>query len=132
MREEAVILSEAPSYGAQRRIPQNSMKILRFTQDDTFRIISLREEPMRAFIMINIVCLIAACSCGVKNEGPTPHKMIGMPNPASVHCNERGGRLEIVKDAQGNESGICHLPDGTVCEEWALFRNECGVQKKTD
>ena len=45
-------------------------------------------------------------------------------NPASVHCGEVGGTLEIKKDTAGNEYGMCTFPNGTSCEEWALFRNE--------
>jgi len=46
-------------------------------------------------------------------------------NPASVFCIEQGGSLELVEDEQG-VSGMCTLPNGEVCEEWALFRAECG------
>ena len=51
-------------------------------------------------------------------------------NPASTNCVEKGGKLEIVKGEAG-EIGMCILPDGTTCEEWALFRGECkpGDQK---
>ena len=45
-------------------------------------------------------------------------------NPASQYCVEQGGRLEIKKDEQGGEYGVCHLPDGQVVEEWALFRSK--------
>ncbi len=48
--------------------------------------------------------------------------MIGMPNPASVYCEEQWGTLSIVKDAEWNESGICKLADGTEVEEWAYYR----------
>ena len=34
-----------------------------------------------------------------------------------------GGKLEIVKDESG-EKGMCHLPDGTLIEEWELFRRD--------
>ncbi len=44
-------------------------------------------------------------------------------NLASEYCVKKGGKLEIVKDAAG-EKGICHLPDGTVVGEWALFRRD--------
>ncbi|TPM95102.1 DUF333 domain-containing protein [Mesorhizobium sp. B2-1-3A] len=53
-------------------------------------------------------------------------KPVGMANPASVHCGEIGGRLTIRKDKGGNEYGFCRLPNGRLCEEWALFRdNKC-------
>ncbi|RJR12998.1 DUF333 domain-containing protein [Candidatus Parcubacteria bacterium] len=45
-----------------------------------------------------------------------------LPNPASVHCEEQGGELEIREEA-GGQVGYCHLPDGRTCEEWAFFRD---------
>jgi len=48
----------------------------------------------------------------------------GMANPASVNCGKVGGNVEIKKDAQGNEYGMCTFANGTTCEEWALFRDE--------
>jgi putative hemolysin len=49
-----------------------------------------------------------------------------LPNPASVFCTDQGFRLEIRSDAAGNQSGVCHFPDGSECDEWAFFRGECG------
>ncbi|MDD4332762.1 MAG: DUF333 domain-containing protein [Patescibacteria group bacterium] len=49
----------------------------------------------------------------------------GLANPASVNCEERGGQLEIKKDATGGEYGMCGFKDGSECEEWKFFRNEC-------
>ena len=57
-------------------------------------------------------------------------KRVGMANPASVFCKEKGGSLEIKTDENGGQFGICHLPDGTTCEEWALFRGECPRDNK--
>lgn len=48
---------------------------------------------------------------------------VGMANPASVHCASLGGKLEIRTDKDGGQYGLCSLPDGRVCEEWALFRD---------
>jgi putative hemolysin len=48
----------------------------------------------------------------------------GMANPASVHCKNIGGHLDI-KDETAGQVGYCTLPSGKVCEEWALFRGEC-------
>jgi putative hemolysin len=56
----------------------------------------------------------------------TKSSQAGLANPASQYCIEQGGRLEIRKDADGNEYGVCLLPNGSECEEWALFRDkEC-------
>lgn len=48
--------------------------------------------------------------------------VVGMANPASVHCEKQGGRSETWMDAKGNQAGYCRFPDGRLCEEWAFFR----------
>ena len=63
---------------------------------------------------------IALSACATQTE-PKP-EMVGMANPASVFCEEQGGTSELRKDKDGNEYAMCHLPNGTVVEEWALFR----------
>ncbi|MFH1837902.1 MAG: DUF333 domain-containing protein [Candidatus Kuenenbacteria bacterium] len=55
-----------------------------------------------------------------------------MPNPASVYCVKQGGKLEIRKDKQENEYGICIFSDGSECEEWAFFRGKCGGNYKNN
>lgn len=55
---------------------------------------------------------LAACSTYEKQESPK----IGAANPASEFCVKQGGKSEIKKDKDGNEYGVCHLPDGTVVE----------------
>ncbi|WP_293712509.1 DUF333 domain-containing protein [Stenotrophomonas sp. UBA7606] len=47
-----------------------------------------------------------------------------MANPASEHCVKKGGKLEIRKNAEGAEYGVCHLPDGSQVDEWELFRRD--------
>jgi putative hemolysin len=49
---------------------------------------------------------------------------VAYANPASVACVDAGGKL-IFKDTKQGEFGMCKLPSGKVCEEWALFRGEC-------
>ncbi len=51
------------------------------------------------------------------------NQQTGIANPASVNCVNIGGTLAIVDEANG-QVGYCHLPDGRVCEEWALFRDK--------
>ncbi|WP_312971003.1 putative hemolysin [Acinetobacter gerneri] len=46
-----------------------------------------------------------------------------MANPASVYCEKIGGSSITKKDASENEVGYCKLPDGTVLDEWELYRS---------
>ncbi|GBQ66669.1 hypothetical protein AA103196_1470 [Ameyamaea chiangmaiensis NBRC 103196] len=71
---------------------------------------------MKPFLTLAALAPLGACASAA---GPTP---IGMPNPASAYCVKLGGTLDIRKDT-GGEAGYCHLPDGRVVEEWALFRS---------
>jgi hypothetical protein len=48
-----------------------------------------------------------------------------LANPASIFCQQQRGILEIVTDLSWWQSWICHLADGTTCDEWAYFRGEC-------
>jgi len=69
--------------------------------------------------------LLSQAACGSAPQ-PTPAPtQAGLPNPASVFCEGQGGRLEIRQDAAGSQAGICVFPDGSECDEWALYRNEC-------
>ena len=56
---------------------------------------------------------------------PDTDTPVGLPNPASVHCEEQGGTVEIRTDDEGNQYGVCVFEDGSECEEWAFFRGEC-------
>lgn len=73
---------------------------------------------------------LAALSLVMMGAGATPPNPVGLANPASVHCGGIGGKVEIRKDAKGNETGYCRLPDGKLCEEWALFRDQKCVAPK--
>lgn len=79
---------------------------------------------VRSRLTLAFACgLLAACRPAAT---PTPAPaQAGLPNPASVFCEAQGGRLEIREDASGNQAGICVFSDGSECEEWAFFRNEC-------
>ena len=56
----------------------------------------------------------------------------GIPNPASVYCEQNGNTLEIHTAADGSQSGVCIFPDGSTCDEWAYFRGECGPAVQTN
>ncbi len=69
---------------------------------------------MTALNAAGLVAALALTACvRAPQEAPAP----GMANPASVYCAKQGGEVIL----QGSV-GMCHLPDGTVVEEWEYFR----------
>lgn len=72
-------------------------------------------------ILILITLILSAC-----NEDPSKVKEnpLNMANPASVFCEEQGGRIEMREDEHG-QYGVCVFPDGSECEEWAHLRGDC-------
>jgi Tol biopolymer transport system component/putative hemolysin len=77
----------------------------------------------RLFILFMLIDIAFFSSCGPIQSTPTPQA--NMPNPASVYCEQNGGKLDFRQDASGGVAGICVLPDGSECDEWAYFRGEC-------
>ena len=66
--------------------------------------------------------VLAGCSTPSQPEAPKPPQ-IGMANPASVYCQQKGGTLIPVQTAQG-VSNNCKLPGGETIDEWALWRRD--------
>ncbi|MGX1309501.1 putative hemolysin [Amorphus suaedae] len=66
---------------------------------------------------------LALAACSPTQEAPGPAAGVGLANPASVYCGEKGGRLEAVKTAAG-VSNDCVLPGGERIDEWALYRRD--------
>ena len=83
------------------------------------------------FTLLIILTALTACAAPLTQSTPEPTAtdmhQVGMPNPASVYCEQNGNRLEIHTDADGSQNGICIFPDGSTCDEWAYFRRECGL-----
>jgi putative hemolysin len=86
-------------------------------------------------LLATLACQAPATTSAVRLMEPTAtgekaselySTQAGIANPASVHCEQNGGKLDIRSDAQGGQVGICLFPDGSECEEWAYFRNACG------
>lgn len=67
-----------------------------------------------------LLAIVFTLGCG----GADHKAKAGLPNPASVHCEEKGGTLEIDTGPNG-QYGVCRFSDGSHCEEWAFFRGEC-------
>lgn len=84
------------------------------------------------FPLFFLLSILFSVSCTPKPINPTPEA--NMPNPASVHCEQNKGKLELRQDASGGVVGMCVFPDQSECEEWAYFRSECkpGSELMTD
>lgn len=69
-----------------------------------------------------LLSLVLLTGCGQTTSAPQKTNpetnQAQLANPASVYCEEQGGKLNLA-------DGMCTLPDGTQCEEWAYFRHEC-------
>ena len=53
---------------------------------------------------------VPTTGCGVP-KATNSSQTAGLPNPASVHCEEVGGTLDIRTDASGGQVGYCIFPD---------------------
>lgn len=51
---------------------------------------------------------------------------VGLSNPASEFCLEKGGIWKTWNNSVG-EKGICYFSEVRQCEEWAMFRGECPI-----
>jgi hypothetical protein len=97
----------------------------------------IKTSSILLVLVIAVVMMTAGCTSNqpaatttkVATEVATPavpaQGNTGLANPASVYCGQVGGKTEIKKDATGAEYGICTFPNGSSCEEWALYRGEC-------
>lgn len=66
-----------------------------------------------------------ATGCSQQNQEARENGVpVGMANPASEYCVKRGGKVVMEKDREGNERGICHLPNDDRIDEWELFRRD--------
>lgn len=80
------------------------------------------------FLTLGLIALLAVSCAPLPAPIPAPAtstSSAALPNPASVYCEQQGGRLVIRTDATGAQSGICRFADGSECDEWAFYRGEC-------
>ncbi|HCS40169.1 MAG TPA: hypothetical protein DIW44_11365 [Anaerolineaceae bacterium] len=83
-------------------------------------------------ILTAIIVLITLTACSttqtqvISDKPATENPQAGIPNPASVYCEQNGNKLEIRTAVDGSQSGVCVFPNGSTCDEWAYFRGECG------
>lgn len=68
-----------------------------------------------------ILLLLALAACAQPPESGN----VGIANPASENCVDKGGELSIQKRPDGGEYGVCVFEDNRQCEEWAMMRGDC-------
>lgn len=84
----------------------------------------MRNHIKITLFFLLIVTVISACA---KKATATPTSNAAIPNPASVNCLDKGGKLEIQERADLGQIGICVFDNNRQCDEWALWRGECPV-----
>ena len=82
-----------------------------------------------------ILSLFVLSACVAQTPQPAPATDVpdnpNLANPAAVYCGEQGYVSEIRTAEDGSQSGVCIFPDGSVCDEWAYFRDECAPGSDT-
>lgn len=74
--------------------------------------------------LIVVGLLLSGCNALSDSTETRDEPEAELANPASKHCVDQGGKLEIRDETEG-QVGYCLFPDGSECEEWAFFRGEC-------
>lgn len=101
------------------------MKIERKKGVKNFRIVEHNKTLLYWIIALFILLLIIVCIILSLDKKESQKDNSQIANPASVYCINNSGTLKLINDENGSY-GICTLPNGLECEEWAYFRGECG------
>lgn len=129
------------SYPEQCRTPDGRSFVKELADEEKEKIIppSSCKNLCGDGVCQEVVCMAIGCPCAetketcaqdcVEGQGNDGNGT-GIANPASVYCEEHGGRVDIRSDSTGNQTGYCIFPDGSECEEWAYFRGQCLKENK--
>ncbi len=74
-----------------------------------------------SLILIAFILTVPACAPQPATPDDNPPNMA---NPASVFCEQHGGKV-VNRETAAGQAGVCTFPDGSFCDEWAFFRGEC-------
>jgi putative hemolysin len=73
--------------------------------------------------------ILSACSAAPSPTAVAPTSegsTTNLANPAAVYCQQIGGQVKLRIEADGSQTGRCIFKDNSECDEWALYRGECG------
>ena len=90
----------------------------------------MKTVPILLTVSLGVLILLCGCTQAPSGTGTTTPVVTtqasNIANPAAVYCTQQQGtKYEIRTNPDGSQYGVCILPDGTVCDEWAYFRHEC-------
>ncbi|MDD5499676.1 MAG: DUF333 domain-containing protein [Candidatus Nanoarchaeia archaeon] len=71
------------------------------------------------FLFLVAILLVAGCTQLENNAG--------IANPSASFCIDSGFTYEIRETPIG-QNGYCVFEDGSECEAWAFFREECTIE----
>lgn len=86
----------------------------------------MNRMTMLTMVLVALTACTAPETPAAPDASATGAAQTNLANPASVHCRETGNALELQTAADGGQQGMCVFPNGSTCDEWAFFRNECG------
>jgi uncharacterized protein len=81
----------------------------------------LARAPLARALLAVGLCLVA--DAGTAGQAADGTGRVALANPAAVHCAQQGGET-VILNGPGGQIGYCRFPDGRVCEEWALLRDQ--------
>lgn len=87
---------------------------------------------MKKVLLLPLFTLVLAGYSCQKAPTDSNQNKTNLANPASVYCQEQGGRVDIRTDANGNQTGFCIFTDNSECEEWSYVRGECLPQSQAE
>ncbi len=93
---------------------------------NTINFYSLFFSIMKKLIWLIVIILLGGAAFVLFKQKAPISEPVGLANPASVNCLNNWWTLEII-DTTWWQIGMCTLSDGTVCEERAYMRGECGA-----
>ena len=82
---------------------------------------------MQKILLLALAAVVAGCkgnpfSSASKEPQAKAGGAVSSGNPAAIYCERTGGQPDTLKDKDGNEYGICRLPDGQIMDEWRYLR----------
>ncbi len=88
---------------------------------------SVSKRVLTVVVFVVLFLSLAACVALPPAQIQAEPTISGMPNPASVFCEQKGGKSVIKTAEDRSQSGLCVFPDGKQCDEWAMYRGQCPI-----